>query len=239
MKKYLYKDLYELEAYHWWHIAKRSLIAKYLKGLKYTDKILDVGCGTGENLIYFSMTSEMYGIDNSKDAIEYCKTRKLKNIFLKSLYDTGFKTQTFDAVFMLDVLEHVSEHKALREVKRILKTNGKIYLTVPAYKALWSRWDVVHGHKRRYTITDLRNVLEKEGFNVKKITYVYSFLVVPVFITRLIKSKLPFRNYSSDFKINTPIVNSFMLKVARLEQRLADYIKIPFGTTVFCIAEKI
>jgi len=45
---------------------------------------------------------------------------------------SGFKAECFDTVLMFDILEHLEHpHQALKEVKRILKSGGMLYLTVP------------------------------------------------------------------------------------------------------------
>src|SRR3989344_6385103 len=94
MKKYLYQDLFELEEVHWWHIAKRkiclALIKKYVK-TRTNYKILDIGCGTGKNLEELSKIGKAFGIDNSFDAIKFCREKRgLKNVTLAPAQNTGF-----------------------------------------------------------------------------------------------------------------------------------------------------
>src|SRR5947209_1679008 len=126
MEKFLYDDLNELESSHWWHLAKRETVVKSIKGIKSTKsikgfKILDIGCGTGQNLIAFGGLGEAYGIDNSPEAIKYCRLKGLSKVKLGSSYRTGFAKNSFDVVTLLDVLEHVEENETLKEISRILK----------------------------------------------------------------------------------------------------------------------
>ncbi len=240
MQKYLYKDLYTLEDVHWWHRAKRQLVNYLLKEnlANKKQKILDVGCGTGKNLETFSKFGEVIGIDNSIDAINFCKKRGFKAI-KGDIEKMPFKSNFFDAVTALDVLEHVDDVKALKEIKRVLNQDGILIITVPAFSWLWSKWDEVLFHKRRYSAKSLKKVLTQNGFKVSKISYFFSFLVLPALIIRTIKQKLYPNHYPSDFKISNKLVNSVLEVVSGIEQRIVINYKVPIGTSLVTIAKKI
>lgn len=239
MEKFLYKDLHELEDNHWWHLVKRerviNLITKYLKKRK--NRILDIGCGTGRNLQSFKQFGWVVGIDNAKEGIEYCKTKRL-NAKLASSDDTGFSSNYFDAVTLLDVLEHVEENPTLQEIKRILKPDKYLIITVPAFSWLWSHWDVILHHKRRYTKVSLKKILKDNNFQILEISYMYSFLVLPAIIIRIIKSSFLKTKYNSDFRLSTPLINKILYKLAYLEMIISRKISTPFGTSIICIASK-
>lgn len=240
MEEFLYEDLYKREETHWWHIAKRELcvrlIEKFLNKKKV--RILDIGCGAGKNVEIFSQFGKSFGIDSSPEAIKYCKKRGLKLVHLASSEQTNFSQNSFDLVTLLDVLEHTDERKTLTEIHRILKPRGYLLITVPAFQWLWSRWDEVLYHKRRYTSQDLKEKLENHGFKIKRISYVYSFLVIPVILIRTLKSHINKKEYSSDFEITSPLLNSWLLKLSRVERQLMFLFPIPFGTSVVCLAQK-
>ena len=240
MRKNLYADLYTLEESHWWHRAKRTLclsfIQKVSQGKK--TKILDIGCGTGGNIKAFSQFGTTYGIDNSKSAIEFCTKRRLKRVKIGSAYASGMPASFFDVVTLLDVLEHIEEKKALREIKRVLKPGGTLIITVPAYQLLWSEWDVVLHHKRRYNKTQLTGLLTTEGFVINKCSYLYSFLFLPVLLIRSLKMLVKKKEYTSDFTINAKPINNFLLFLATIEQRILMARQIPFGTSIICIANR-
>src|SRR3989344_4554281 len=153
MQKYLYQDLYTQEDRHWWHRAKRAMVftvaSKFLN--QKIPKILDVGCGTGKNLENLNKLGKTWGIDNSKEAIEFCKKRGLVNLKLAEAENTKLPLSYFNLITLLDVLEHTDDNKTLAEMHRILDRKGIIIITVPAFNWLWSNWDVVLHHKRRYT----------------------------------------------------------------------------------------
>ena len=242
MKSYLYKDLYIQEKVHFWHVSKRKTALALINQFLIVDKpkILDVGCGTGENVSFFSQLGEVWGIDNSQEALDFCKKRGLNNVKLASSDNTGYKENGFDAVTMFDLLEHVDEAPTLKEAARILKDDGLLVLTLPSYPWLWSKWDEELHHKRRYTAEKLSNVLTLNGFKVVKSSYMYSFLLPIVFIVRLIKA-LFFRKraYPSDFSLSSPFINYVFSKICTLERWFVIRIGVPFGTSLICVARKV
>lgn len=241
MNKYLYEDLYQQEETHWWHITKRnavlSLIAKYQKnkGLN----ILDIGCGAGKNVETFAKLGKAWGIDSSQEAIKFCKKRDLKNIYLAKSDSLPFKNNLFNVVTLLDVLEHVEEKPTLSEIKRVLAPNGILIINVPAFSWLWSKWDKVLHHKRRYTKKSLEKILLQNGFMAKKMSYTYSFLVLPAYLIRQIKSKLSQKHYSSDFDLTSKFENSLLIYVSTLERMFWTKFYLPFGTSLIAVAQKL
>lgn len=240
MQKYLYQDLYDLEDIHWWHKAKRNLVSFFLnQNLRNKDsKILDVGCGTGKNLEAFSKFGNVWGIDNSPEAIAFCKKRGFKNVTLGNIEKMPFKKSTFEFVTALDVLEHVDDSKSLKETYRVLKKSGILIATVPASPKLWSRWDEVLHHKRRYTQKTLKSVLQKNGFKIVKISYIYSFLFLPALIIRTVKKIIYKDCYPSDFELSNKILNDLLGNIANLEKFFIINARVPFGTSLIVIAEK-
>ena len=241
MQKYLYKDLYELEDTHWWHKSKRANIVNLLQKFLTikNPKILDIGCGTGKNIEVFSKIGPTFGVDKSPEAIAYCRKRGLKTVTLGSVESTGLKSNFFDVITLLDVLEHTDDNETLKEIYRILRPGGLLIITVPAFKFLWSKWDKVLQHKRRYSKKSLEKLLQSYQFAVEKMSYMFSFLFIPVYLVRLIKSRPSKDRYSSDFQINTPLLNYALLALARLEHFFIRYTTIPIGTSIVCIARKL
>lgn len=241
MKKYLYEDLYVTEDKHWWHVSKRKICLDFIE--KYSNakapQILDIGCGTGKNIEALSRLGTVWGIDNSKVAVDYCvNKRKLRKIYLADAQITNFHNGKFDIVTMLDVLEHLDDKITIKEIRRILKPKGLLVLTVPASQRLWSQWDVALHHKRRYSKKSLFDILTLQGFKVIKISYMYSFLIIPVLIIRSIKSIFAQKHYSSDFQITIWGSNLLMSQISKFERQIIKRFNIPFGTSLICIAQK-
>jgi len=95
-------------------------------------KIFDIGCGYGDLLLELKRQNkniDLYGIDISKNAVDYCKKLGI-NADIGNVDSMPYPDKTFDLVVMSLVIEHViDQEKALNEVYRILKDNGRLLLT--------------------------------------------------------------------------------------------------------------
>jgi SAM-dependent methyltransferase len=240
MESYLYQDLYALEDTHWWHRNKRRLVIALFNHYRLNKKIriIDVGCGTGKNVETFASLGESWGLDVSQRAIAYCRKRGLTRIKRGTAQKTELPSSFFDGITLLDVLEHTDDRKTMAEMQRILKPGGIIVITVPAYKWMWSRWDEVLHHKRRYEKADLENVLMNNGFRMLKLSFVYSFLLVPALIIRFIKSRFIGSSYGSDFQLSNSFLNEVLLAVCQMESRVIVSGSVPFGTSLVAVAQK-
>ena len=101
-------------------------------------RVLDVGCGCGRHLLPLSSSYSTTGIDISftaltraKDYLE--KQNRKADYATASLTHLPLKGETFDAIICLGVLQHLTEpgrYTAVSEIKRILKSNGLVFLEV-------------------------------------------------------------------------------------------------------------
>ena len=212
------------------------MIRQYAPKRKLT--LVDIGCGTGKNVETFSKFGTSWGLDQSEEAIAFCKKRGLKYIKKGTAERSGFPEATFDVITALDVIEHTDDVKAMREMFRILKPDGVIIATVPAYQWLWSRWDEVLHHKRRYEKYDLEKLFQRGGCTVIKCSFLYSFLLFPVCIVRIIKSWAVPDSYGSDFRLTNTFLNTLILFLCRIESWVFRQYTIAFGTSIVCVGRK-
>jgi ubiquinone/menaquinone biosynthesis C-methylase UbiE len=99
-------------------------------------KILDLGCGDGNSAKYFLqhfMPEEYCGIDISSECIELACQRSLENSSFQTFDGEiiPFEDETFDLVFIANVLHHVDfscHQQLLGECLRVLKKEGRIYI---------------------------------------------------------------------------------------------------------------
>lgn len=239
MRSDLYKDLYVQEEKHWWHISKRNVVERMLCSFlskKKKIQILDVGCGAGKNMDMLSRFGKVWGLDKSKTALSFCRKRGFRQLAIGKAADTGFPNVFFDVITMLDLLEHTDENTTLREAHRILKPGGIMIITVPAYQWLWSAWDEVLKHKKRYTKRSLETILKHHKFTIVRSSYMYSFLVLPVFIFRRFKSQK--KSYNSDFSSNPSLINFLSTVLSNTERYFIMRGWIPFGTSLILVCKK-
>ncbi|CAB1064639.1 Glycosyl transferase, family 2 [Olavius sp. associated proteobacterium Delta 1] len=79
---------------------------------------------------------------------------------------------SFDTVLCINVLEHIDDQtKVLRNIHNLLKPGGQLVLLVPNSPKLYSSLDQAVGHFRRYQKADLEELMQRNGFKVKKTKY--------------------------------------------------------------------
>ena len=231
-----YRKMYELEESHWWFLSKRKLIFSFFE--KYYDKydvnrkILDVGCGTGIILKNLEKYGKAVGIDTSSEAIKFSRLRKVKDVRMYSAENMPFKRKSFDVVCCFDVLYHKNikdDENALRDIARVTKKGGRLFLIDSAFKFMFSKHDMDYHARTRYDLKEIKAKVEAAGFRIEKLTYYNFFLFPVVYIARKFIKK-------SDIKKRNFIVNSILCFIMSIERKMLKYINFPFGVSVFCIA---
>ena len=107
-------------------------------------KLLDIGCGTGKWLTYFSREFgyEVYGVDYSKSACDVTKETLRRNrvpgtVLCDDLFDTSFQNRYkdyFDVVMSMGVVEHFDNPTIVVDAHlNLLRNSGHIIITIPNF----------------------------------------------------------------------------------------------------------
>lgn len=155
----------------------------YLTDIKPRDFILDIGCHNGQRTIKAAgKCKSIIGIDKDKQALllaeNEAKRRNIRNVFFNECNiekKLPFKNNIFDKVMFLDVLEHLNKRKqVLKEIYRVLKTHGKLFLSVPNSGSSWKRIQKKYGlnyfsdpdHKIEFSEPEIIDLLNRNRFKL-------------------------------------------------------------------------
>ncbi|HTZ49774.1 MAG TPA: class I SAM-dependent methyltransferase [Verrucomicrobiae bacterium] len=152
----------------------------------------------------------------------------------------------FELIGMFDVLEHVQEEReTLDSLLRLLTPGGRLLLTVPAHKFLWSYFDEAAHHCRRYSSKELHNKLKAAGFEVEYQSQFMTCILPLVWMFRKIGGRQQVAQSrdakalaSKEFRL-VPIINGILMALLSPEARwLARGHSLPIGTSLVVIARK-
>jgi 2-polyprenyl-3-methyl-5-hydroxy-6-metoxy-1,4-benzoquinol methylase len=137
-------------------------------------KLLDVGCGSGERLEKMRHLGwTVSGIDFDAEAVRIARGRGL-DVSCGTIPGTWFPTETFDAVTMNHVIEHVPDPiELLKECHRILKPGGKVVLTTPnsagwghrLFRKYWRGLEPPR-HLHLFSPASIEQILRRAGFEL-------------------------------------------------------------------------
>lgn len=245
-------DCFQIEENSFWFKHRNNCIVESVKKHSPESVFFDVGGGNG----FVAKGLENNGIPTVllEPGIQGCfnaKKRNLKNVVCSTLENASINQNTIPAIGLFDVVEHIEDDFAfLKTVNDFLKQDGLVFITVPAYKTLWSNDDVVAGHFRRYTLKRLENVLKRAGFSIEYSTYIFSILPIPVYFFRALPSKLnkiikntdskDLSKYKTEHENKEGFIGKFLSRIWNLELgRVRNDKKIAFGGSCFVVAKKI
>jgi len=228
---------------HWWYRARRALVTQMLAGeLPATARVIDVGCGTGDNLAALDAAAggPVVGVELSPYAVRHAPRSPGGGIRVgvARAEHLPFPDACADLVTSMDVIEHLDDDAALADYRRVLRPGGKLLLTVPAYQWLWSDHDVWAAHRRRYSRRTLRAAVEQAGFRPGRVTYFNSFLVPPAAVLRRTPARHLVKGEQDEVGAANPTVDRLMTGLATMERKWARHHQVPFGLSIACLATR-
>jgi SAM-dependent methyltransferase len=240
-----YANLERVEKEHWFYAGKREIAAHWLAhyGVLNSKKLLvDCGAGTGRFAAELQSRCRVIAIDDHEESLEIARRLLGREHVLRgSCEATGLADASTDAVTALDVLEHVPDDaKAATELHRILKPGGILVVTVPAFQALWSDWDVALHHYRRYRRPMLARVLRGAGFELLHISYINVIAFPAVFAIRKLRALFPIPTAAgtrAEEKLPPAWLNRILRKtfVGPACQKVLPF---PFGVGLLAVAQR-
>jgi SAM-dependent methyltransferase len=235
----------KIETTHWWFCVRRDIIMQVLRRYVQKDRtlhILNIGIAGGASSKWLSELGNVTSVENDPLFLEYLSSQHLP-VTNASITDLPFADDSFDLVCAFDVIEHVEDDtKAVDEMFRVCKPNGKICVTVPAFHMLWGTHDEINGHKRRYVYSSLKKLFQGKQNRLLYRTYFNSFLFLPIFLLRKIAGLFTKKNADTDSDFSYFKQNSFLNKILKvifgIEVGLLRFMKFPFGVSLLFLSEK-
>ncbi|HEX8482536.1 MAG TPA: class I SAM-dependent methyltransferase [Allosphingosinicella sp.] len=238
MERIVYDRMAELDSRHWWYRARREILADLIKRripLPENPRILEIGCGTGHNLVMLKRFGAVDAIEIDPAARAIAGKRLGRAVMEAPLPAlTGVEERAYDLVAILDVLEHVEEDReALESIARRLRPGGRILIAVPAHPWMWSAHDVVNHHKRRYTRKTLRAVIAEAGLKLEMMSF-FNSLLFPLAATARMAGKVR-RKEDSDDKLPPRPLNAIFEAIFGLERYAIGRMPFPPGVSLVAI----
>lgn len=227
--------------FQWRARAAMSLLRKI--GLSTTQplRVFDVGCGTGITARQFGQTTSWVfdGADLNVEALKRCSGGVDRVLYYDVLEKREEFRDRYDVAILFDVIEHIEPTRPfLDAVLYHLKPGGVVLVNVPALMSLFSVYDTVAGHYRRYD----RKMLAADfaPFDTTVLDQVYwGFSMVPLLMLR----KLVLRGETSEvqtirtgFVPPSPMAHSILKGVMATESALVS--RPPFGSSLLAAVRK-
>lgn len=233
----IYPNLYRN---HWWWRSREWVVINLLERHLRTGgnaRLLDVGCGEG---LLFPVITKFGTVEGVDPCVDEEKARDL-NIHTVLFDETASLKGGYDAILMLDFLEHVKDpFAALKAAHRFLVPGGKLFVTVPAFDLLWTSHDDINEHERRYTRSLLEKQVSGSGFKVEESSYFFHWVFFAKLLVRARESLVPPKTPKL-VGIPPATINAALRCVSIAEYRVFNKIniRVPVGGSVMLVATRL
>jgi SAM-dependent methyltransferase len=259
-----------LEDEHYWHLHRREVLLDVVRDAcpDPSAPIVELGCGVGTVATHLNRNGfRVDYADVHREALELARQRAAAGgaadtgetpgndwprRFLRVDITRRLPAADHRGILLLDVLEHLpdgEDAKVMRAARESLLANGAgtggfVLFTVPAFQFLWSPWDDLERHKRRYTLASARALAVETGFEVARATYFFFplfFAAGAVKGLRSVRNLLRTKRRPPRFEELTetkshPALNRGLLSLLSLERRWLRGRDLPLGTSILILA---
>ena len=237
----------QIEERSFWYNHRNDILLNALRNFPPPGDLLDVGGGTG--FVALALTKAGFAatvVEPDPEGAEISRVRGLE-VIEEPFQSESIEPGSVSAIGAFDVIEHIeNDAQILNDFAVALAPKGRLYLTVPAFAWLWNQEDVYAGHFRRYSASDLQHRVEAAGLEVAYTTYLFAWMVVPLFLWRAVPSALGLRRRAGQSKqvgaehvLPENALGAIISRALAWERRqVATKRRIGMGTSILAIAEK-
>ena len=172
--------LRKVREHPWWRARAKlanALLRKF--GVQPPARVMDVGCGWGVTLEAIEESGyAAVGLDISPQILQMIDSPKRQLVEADLSKPLPANVQLSDALLALDVIEHIDDDRgAIRQMAKLLKPGGLAIVSVPALPDLFTDFDAMQGHRRRYMPETLTAAFADTGFDVERVFWWGAWMV--------------------------------------------------------------
>lgn len=248
--------LFQMQEKHFWYRGRhRFLLAavdRFTRAQPYPLSAIDLGGGVGGWVRYLSdrraqRFPTLALADSSETALTMAKRVLPLNVarYQIDLMNLVWEDK-WDAVFMLDVIEHLpNDAEAVYQATKALRPGGYLFITAPALQQFWSYNDELVHHKRRYNRKDFLVLGQRTGLELCDARY-FMFLLSPIYwLTRRGKNIADMNEEQRQLllrethKIPPTFLNKTLAAIFCSESSIGHVLRLPWGTSILGVFRKI
>lgn len=229
---------------HFWFHGFRRFVRPLLeraaagrRGLR----LLDCGCGTGNNLRMLRRYGRPTGIDITFSGLAYARRQGERLVARASATSLPFSDGCFDLVTSFDVIYAFDDRMAalaISEMHRVLAPGGHLVLNVAALPILRGNHSLLGGEVQRYTRPGLRAHLERAGFTVRRLTYTNASILPLVAGVRFAQRLRGHHESNAEMTIPPAPVNRGLAALLAVEAAAVRFVDMPLGSSLLTLAQK-
>ena len=230
---------------HFWFHGFRRFITPLLDAAaagRSSLRILDCGCGTGNNLRLLKRYGRAFGIDITFSGLAYARDTGERLVARASALTLPFSDDRFDLVTSFDVIYAFDDERAavaLAEMHRVLVPGGHLVLNVAALPMLSGNHSLLGGEVQRYTRSGLRTHLERAGFVIRRLTYTNLSILPMVAGVRFAQRLRGHDESHVEMTVPPAPINLALAGLLAVESAALRVVDMPLGSSLLTMAEKL
>jgi SAM-dependent methyltransferase len=239
-EKMLVDTLEKVRRHPWWSARARLALATLKRhGVLAPAQVMDVGCGWGVNLEMLETAGyAATGLDISRQILERIDRPDRRLIEADLTQPLPPQAGLSDGLLALDVLEHIDDDTgATQRMAQLLRPGGVAVISVPARPDLFSEFDRIQGHRRRYVPDRLRAAFAAGEWDAPEIFW-WGAWMIPILRRMRQGAETPSRTYADYLRLPPWPVPALMKLAYAWEHSRALGGKLQTGTSLFAVVRR-